>query len=232
MRFFKPKRGPAKALDLRSVKAPRLVHYRLIAGLLSLVAILAAAYWLVYRPGTPPAERSQMESAVAKVDKLMLLPKNEEPTFGVVADQDKVKNQTFFKNAENGDQVLIYEQAKLSILYRPSINKIINVGPLVVGSDGSPYVTSRFAIRNGTPAAELGPKMAARIKQAYPNATIVSTENASRAYPTSIAIDLTKQNQPLAEQVADSLKIQSGKQPLGEPLPDADFLIIIGQDYR
>lgn len=161
----------------------------------------------------------------------MLLPENETPTYGTVTDIAKLKNQTFFAKARNGDEILIYEKAKLTILYRPSIQKIVNVGPLVVGSSGSPYVTSRFAVKNGTDNPSLNDKIISKIKQLYPNAVVVSSEKASRAYPTTITISLNKTNQSLNEQIADSLKIQAGMLPLGEPAPEADFLIIIGQDY-
>jgi len=70
------------------------------------------------------------------------------------------------------------------------------------------------------------------LKQLYPNATIGSIQSASRSYPDTIAIDLTKKNQPLDEQVADSLGIKAGQPPLDEPLPDGEILIIIGTDFK
>jgi hypothetical protein len=93
-------------------------------------------------------------------------------------------------------------------------------------------VTAAFAIKNGTGRPELNNVVAQKLKQLYPNATIASSEAASRSYPTTITIDLAKKNQPLNEQIADSLHIQAGQVPLGEPVPRADFLIIIGEDYR
>ena len=55
---------------------------------------------------------------------------NETPSIVQVQDQSKVKSQAFFKDARNGDYVLVYQKAKLAILYRESTNKIINTGPL------------------------------------------------------------------------------------------------------
>ncbi len=173
-----------------------------------------------------------MQEAVSRVGKLIILPTDESPTYGTVSDTTKLKNQVFFKRAANGDEVLIYQKAKLTVLYRKSINKIVNIGPIIVGASGSPYVTSRFAIKNGSDNPAFVTAMAARLRQLYPNATIISSEPASRNYPATIAIDLTKKNQPLDEQVADSLGIKAGQPPLGEPLPDGDILVIIGADYK
>jgi hypothetical protein len=70
---------------------------------------------------------------VAMVGKLVVLPENEQPTIATVGDVEKLKDQPFFKNAQVGDKVLIYNQAKKAVLYRPSENKIIELAPLTVG---------------------------------------------------------------------------------------------------
>ncbi len=40
------------------------------------------------------------------------------------------KGQPFFANAQVGDKVLIYYKAKKAILYNPTDNKIVEVGPI------------------------------------------------------------------------------------------------------
>lgn len=220
-------RPPRRSLRRR---ARRLVLVGVIAGF---VIAAALAGWLWWRHRQPAAAgKTGMQTAVARVGKLMFLPTGETPTYGTVSDATKLTNQTFFAHAQNGDQILIYEKARLTILYRPSVNKIVNVGPLIVGQQGSPYITSRIAILNGTGSTDLLDKMVTQVRSALPNATITSQGPASRSYPTSITADLTGKNQPLTEQVADILHIQGGKLPLGEPAPSADLLIIIGQDYH
>jgi|688.fasta_scaffold00232_92 hypothetical protein len=67
----------------------------------------------------------------AKISKLMLLP-NEKPVFATVTDKTKLQDQEFFKKAENGDEVLMFPENKKVILYRPSINRIIDVNILQV----------------------------------------------------------------------------------------------------
>ena len=60
--------------------------------------------------------------------KLLALPSDEKPTVATITDVEKLKEQVFFKNAMNNDKVLIYTKAKKAILYRPSENKIVEVG--------------------------------------------------------------------------------------------------------
>jgi hypothetical protein len=67
-----------------------------------------------------------------KVEILFDLPKGEMPTIATVSDKTKLEKQSFFARAENGDKVIIYTKAKKAILYRPSINKLIEVAPLTL----------------------------------------------------------------------------------------------------
>jgi hypothetical protein len=79
---------------------------------------------------TGPSSQSQITKTVDEVNKLMLLPTGEQPTLAIVNDASKYDNTSFFKNAADGDRLLIYAQAREAILYRPSINKIIAVAQL------------------------------------------------------------------------------------------------------
>ena len=60
----------------------------------------------------------------------MLLPQNETPTLATVSDLHALEGQAFFKNAKEGDKVLMYLRSQRAILYRPSIDRIIEVGPI------------------------------------------------------------------------------------------------------
>lgn len=79
--------------------------------------------------------QQQQQDLINKVGKLTVLPKNETPTVATVTDITKLKDQPFFANAQNGDKVLIYTQAKQAYLYRPSTNKLINIAPVNIGNN-------------------------------------------------------------------------------------------------
>lgn len=99
-------------------------------------------------------------STVERVGKLILLPTDEEPQIIPIADALKLKDQPFFKNARDGNILLIYSKNKKAILYDPQVNQIINVAPL---SDPQPqqqqptqepaFLPEKPASISATPAA-------------------------------------------------------------------------------
>lgn len=76
-----------------------------------------------------PLQEKEAEDVVKKVGKLIVLPEGK-ATIATVSDITKLSGQSFFKNAQNGDKVLIYTESQKAVLYRPSINKIVEVGPV------------------------------------------------------------------------------------------------------
>ena len=79
---------------------------------------------------------------VSIVGKLIMLPESEIPTIASVSDPAMLKSQTFFINSAIGDKVLIFTQAKKAILYRPSVNQIIEVGTINLDSTSNTTQTS------------------------------------------------------------------------------------------
>ena len=72
--------------------------------------------------------QAEIDLLLAELGKLIALPTDEKPTVATITDVDKLKEQVFFRNAQNGDKVIIYTSARRAILYRPSDKKIIEVG--------------------------------------------------------------------------------------------------------
>ena len=71
----------------------------------------------------------EFESILKMVGKHIVLPEDESPTIATVSDVAKLKEtQPFFKNAKNGDRVLVYQEAKKAYLYDPQEDKIVDVG--------------------------------------------------------------------------------------------------------
>ena len=81
--------------------------------------------------GSNTISLDQVNEIMQKVSKLADLPP-ETPNIATVQDINVLKGQLFFSKAENGDKVLIFQNAKRAILYRPSTNKIIEYSTIVV----------------------------------------------------------------------------------------------------
>lgn len=58
------------------------------------------------------------------------VPETEVPTMALVTDTAKLASEPFFANAENGDYIIMYREASISVLYRPSEKRIINAGTI------------------------------------------------------------------------------------------------------
>ena len=76
--------------------------------------------------------QKETQALVAVVSKLIELPTDETPTVATITNEAALAGQLFFARAEDGDKLLAYPGIGQAILYRPSSNKIINVGPIVI----------------------------------------------------------------------------------------------------
>lgn len=133
-----------------------------IVALVVLIALGAAGFFAqqYYALRANPNQAAEAETArlTAAVGKLYELPKDEEPIVGEVQDIEKLKEQPFFENAQNGDDILIYQKAKVAIIYRAEENKLINVGPIAI--DAAPQEGGEEAAKEGEgePAPEGQPE--------------------------------------------------------------------------
>jgi|GEM_PF-2561362 hypothetical protein len=123
----------------------------LYVGLVLIIAIIPTVYFYAQNKNTekklndlqqklqgPTSLEEAVKEVVGQVGKLVVLPNDEKPTLATVTDLSKLKGQSFFANAANGDKVLVYEKAKKAILYRPSLNKIVEMTPLSSTNQPSP----------------------------------------------------------------------------------------------
>lgn len=175
------------------------------------------------------------KAIVTAVGTLMVLPNDEDPTIATVTDKDKIKNQPFFANALNGDKVLIYTKAKKAILYRPTINKIIEVGPIAIGSQdasASAAQTISMALYNGTRDASRLNIFETALKKKVPNAEVTEHIPARRTYGNTVIIDVQNDKPGEVTALAQTLGITVASMPEGEATPAADFLIIVGTDAK
>lgn len=179
------------------------------------------------------ASQKEAERLAKDIGKLMLLPKDEIPTVATVTDIDKLKDQLFFKNAKNGNKVLIYPNSKLAIIYDPKANLIINVGPMNFSSQQTqPIQKTRIGLRNGTNVTGLTYKIETDIKKLFPEVDIVLKDRGKNTdYEKTIIVVLNDAARNAAENLAKTLNSQVDKLPEGETLPaEVDLLIIVGKD--
>jgi hypothetical protein len=169
--------------------------------------------------------QEEVKKLVEQVGKLIDLPKGEDPTVATITDASKLKDQAFFKNAQNGDRVLIYSKAKKAILYRPSTNKVIEIAPVNLGQTEK----ATAALYNGTTTAGLTKTIEERLEGKFTNVDVTVRENASKNnYDDTIVVDVSGRNATLAKQIADELGGRVGSLPSGETKPQTDLLVILG----
>ena len=101
----------------------------LVALLIVAVGVLGWKYYQVTRDVNKSAAKTSQRITQA-VSKIYLVPNNEQPTVAVIQDKGKLGNQEFFKQAKNGDYILVYPKAKVALVYREQTNQLINLGPL------------------------------------------------------------------------------------------------------
>lgn len=104
-----------------------------------LVVILAATSFYFYRKATHTNQsdeltQQEVQSLVAEVSKIALVPTGETPVVATVSDPEQLKNQPFFIDAKKGYKVLIYTNEKKAVLYDPVSKKIVNMAPLNMDS--------------------------------------------------------------------------------------------------
>lgn len=188
------------------------------------------------------ASQDEVNSLVQKVGRHYDLPAGDQVTVATVSDMTKLQGQAFFAKAQNGDKVLIYPKTSVAILYRPSTDKIINVGPVNTQGDtsqtspsASPAITTpaKLALYNGTQTTGLTKKVEDTLATLSSiKTTVISKANAANNYQDSIVVDLTGKNAQAATQLATFAKGKVGALPAGETKPTgADILIILGVSY-
>ena len=90
---------------------------------------------------------SEVQKMVAAVSQHMVLPADEVPTGAIVSDLSKLKGQPFFERAQLGDVVLVYANTRRAVLWRPSVQKIVEISainfPSTVGQTPTAPATTK-----------------------------------------------------------------------------------------
>lgn len=187
---------------------------------------------------TPQQEASQI---LTKINSFYDLPAGETPTIATVSDKTKLQGQPFFAKAENGDKVLIYTNAKKALLYRPSINKLMEVSSLALSSpaptpSGTPPPTTpetkktvTVSIYNGTKIAGLASNTEKKLTEKYDTIKVIEKDNAIKNYSKTVVVDINGNNADMAKNIAAFLDGSVSSLPQGEKKSEGEILVIMGK---
>lgn len=93
--------------------------------------------------GQQDLAKMEVKALLDKVSKHIVLPTDEEPTVASITDADALKTeQAFYKDAKNGDKVIIFMQAKKAIIYNEENDILVNVGPIFMNETSTPTTTT------------------------------------------------------------------------------------------
>ncbi len=200
-----------------------------LAGIAASVYYYREYRYLKYNPQA--ASEEEVQGLIAEIGRIMQLPDDETPSLATVLDKEKIKDQPFFKNAENGDKLLAYTKAQKAILYRPSAKKIIEVAPLNIDQSAVQPASSplKVAYYNGSTQAGLAVETEKQVKAAHEDYTTVEVKDAAKKdYEKTVVVDISGTHAAEAAAIATLLKGNVGQLPEGEAKPAADILIISG----
>lgn len=210
-------------------------------GIVVIIAIGLVSYFYLQQQQSQLANTKnnanhESKNLLIEVGKLIVLPSGEEPTIATVSDITKLKGQSFFVHAKNGDKVLIYAKAQKAILYDPVTQKIIEVGPINLkqatpAANPTP-ATLRVALYNGTETIGLTGTIEKQLKEAHPTMMVIVKEDAKKkTYKTTTIVDLIGKHASQAASLARTLHGEVGSLPVAETKPDgADLVVILGKN--
>lgn len=185
----------------------------------------------------PSIIEEEEKALVAEVGRLISLPEGETPVIATVTDQDKLSDQPFFAAAELDDKIIIYQQARKAILYRPSEKRIVEVGTVNIDQEGEVESIEKeeeisFIILNGTDTPGLTGAMESDIAAIVPGATIAKRANAASIdYEKTLVINVSGKNKELESELLKKLEAEISNLPDDEDDPgDVSFIIIVGED--
>lgn len=183
--------------------------------------------------------KEEIKELTGKLAKLVVLPEGEEPVVATVTDKEKLKDQSVFAKAENGDKIVIYAKAQKAYIYRPSSNLLIDVVPVNIGNQQMSITgvdeknPLKLALVNGSKNTGITNVLEKRIQDKnIPGVSVVSKATAeSDTYEKTLVIDISGK---MAKQAAEMALLVGGEVATQstETSSEADMMIIIGADFK
>jgi hypothetical protein len=107
----------------------------LISSSIFLVVLAVASFFAwQYFNDTARMNRETVERIKEEVARIYELPKDEEPSVAQLNNPSSLEGQEFYKSAQKGDYLLIYQKEQLALIYRDATKKLINVDHVEIGT--------------------------------------------------------------------------------------------------
>ena len=94
--------------------------------------------------------KKKTDAVVKKISDLMILSNTDNAVLATITDKSKLAGQKFFDVAENGDELVLFPNMMKAVIYRPSINKIIDVGPFNPNAGATSTTTASNTAATGS----------------------------------------------------------------------------------
>ena len=205
-------------------KSTNLVLVIVLGVVIVLLGVASVYFYLQYQKvKKDPNIVAQQETdvLVKQVGKLIALPTDETPTVATVVDKDKLKDQPFFANAQNGDKILIYTKAKKAIVYRPKDNKLVNVGPIAINQNAVPVAI----VNAGGDVVGIQKVLTDKLGQGVSITGTSDAKNKNSVKQITV-VDVSGQNADAAKQVAEAVGGTVGSMPAGETAPQGASIVV------
>jgi hypothetical protein len=131
-------------VEQKRTRGSRWIWVAGIAGVVLFAGGISAGFLLSKRD-TPAAtttgsnqelDKKAEQAVIGEVSKIYAVPETEEPVVARIQDKTQIGSDKFFDNAQNGDYVIVYNKARVGIIYRQSEKKIMKIG--TVSTEGPP----------------------------------------------------------------------------------------------
>jgi hypothetical protein len=198
------------------------------------------------------ATPESVRELISQVSRHIVVKQGEDPTVATIQDVEVLKRQNpvFYADAQNGDRLLIWSDK--AVLYSQSRDIILSVLPISLPasalnqgqSGGSTSTassqsvtkeeTATVEVRNGTATVGVARAMSEKLA-ALGLKTLAPTDAKSKDYSQTIILKMSDKDLPQSLQAIQSVAVNAGvveELKEGEPRSTADFLIIVGADYR
>ncbi len=224
----------------------------LSVALLVLILVTAAILWAVSTLQKPSSSSATGESAASKdvqtlisdVSRHIVVKQDEQPTVATVQDADLLRKQNpeFYKDAQNGDRLLIWSDK--AVLYSSSRDLILSVLPInlpvnaatstntTTTSQTSQQENATIEVRNGSGVAGQAGLLVTKLKGEGMTVLTPTDARVKTRYPKTLVVNASGKELPAtlkALQSATGGQVSSA--PAGEEPIKGDVLVIIGTDY-